>query len=104
MYWHRLERSLGRNSLVGTTASSAARLPRHLAADEKHTTMAGQKVYLAATAGGGCCLGLAVAETADQDDLTRAYGVFRDEAHDLDPEYRPQTVNTDCWAATQAAW
>jgi hypothetical protein len=30
--------------------------------------------------------------------------VFREEARDLDPEYRPQTVNTDGWTATQAAW
>jgi hypothetical protein len=30
--------------------------------------------------------------------------VFRDEAQHLDPEYRPETVNTDGWAATQAAW
>src|SRR5215207_3858797 len=104
MYWHRLERSLGRYSLVGTTVSSAARLPRHLAADEKHTTLAGEKVYLAATAGGGCCLGMALAKTAGNDDLTEAYGVFRDEARRLDPEYRPETVNTDGWPATQAAW
>ena len=104
MYWHRLERSLGRNSLVGTTVASAERLPRHLAADEKHTTLAGEKVYLAATAGGGCCLGLALAKAAGNDDLTDAYGVFRDEARRLDPEYRPETVNTDGWPATQAAW
>jgi hypothetical protein len=104
MYWHRLERSLGRNSLVGTTVSSAERLPRHLAADEKHTTLAGEKVYLAATAGGGCCLGMALAKAAGNDDLTDAYGVFRDEARRLDPEYRPETVNTDGWPATQAAW
>jgi hypothetical protein len=104
MYWHRLERSLGRNSLVGTTVSSAERLPRHLAADEKHTTLAGEKVYLAATAGGGCCLGMALAKGAGNDDLTEAYGVFRDEARRLDPEYRPETVNTDGWPATQAAW
>ena len=56
MYWYRLERSLGRFSLVGTTVSAAECLPDHLAADEKHTTLAGEKVYLAATAGGGCCL------------------------------------------------
>ena len=104
MYWYRLERSLGRFSLVGTTVQTAERLPRHLVADEKHTTSGGEKVYLAATAGGGCCLGLALAETAGADDLTEAYGVFRDEAHHLDPEYRPETVNTDGWAATQAAW
>ena len=73
-------------------------------ADEKHTTMAGQKVYLAATAGGGCCLGMALAESAGNDDLEAAYGVFRDEARRLDPDYRPETVNTDGWPATQAAW
>ena len=90
--------------MVGTTVKAAERLPRHLVADEKHTTLGGQKVYLAATAGGGCCLGMALAETAGADDLTKAYGVFRDEAHHLDPEYQPQTVNTDGWPATQAAW
>jgi hypothetical protein len=104
MYWYRLERSLGRFSLVGTTVQTAERLPRHLVADEKHTTSGGEKVYLAATVGGGCCLGLALTETAGADDLTEAYGVFRDEAQHLDPEYRPETVNTDGWAATQAAW
>src|SRR5512135_3788508 len=104
MYWHRLERSLGRFSLVGTTVKDPERLPRHLAADEKHTTLRGKKVYLAATTGGGCCLGLALAETADGDELTKAYGVFRQEIHRLDPEYRPETVHTDGWPATQAAW
>ncbi len=107
MYWHRLECSLGRFSLVGTTVGSGGRLPRHPVADEKHATLAdrkSRKVSLAATAGGGCCLGMALAEAADADELTRAYGVFRDEARHLDPEYRPETVNTDGWAATQAAW
>src|SRR3954470_9312114 len=60
MYWYRLECSLGRNSLVGTTIQAAERLPRHLVADEKHTTCNGKKVYLAATAGSGCCLGMAL--------------------------------------------
>jgi hypothetical protein len=109
MYWYRLERALGRFSLVGTTVQAPERLPRHLVADEKHTTLVerqrkSRKVYLAATAGGGCCLGIALAETAGADDLTTAYGVFRDEARGLDPEYRPETVNTDGWPATQAAW
>ena len=75
MYWYRLERALGRFSLVGTTIQVAQDLPRHLGADEKHTTLIegqSRKVYLAATAGGGCCLGVALAETADGDELTRA--------------------------------
>jgi hypothetical protein len=103
-YWHRLECSLGRSSLVGTTVKAAERLPRHLVADEKHTTLAGRKVYLSATAGGGCCLGMALAESAGNDDLEAAYGVLRDGARRLDPQYRPETVNTDGWPATRAAW
>ena len=75
MYWYRLERSLGRSSLVGTTVSSAERLPRHLAADEKHTTLAGEKVYLAATAGGGCCLGMALAKAYRFGKPTRRSGL-----------------------------
>src|SRR3989304_2616692 len=35
MYWYRLEISLGRNSVVGTTVRTAA-LPEHLLADEHH--------------------------------------------------------------------
>jgi hypothetical protein len=104
MYWYRLECSLGRFSLVGTTVTAAERLPRHLVADEKHTTLAGKRAYLAATAGGGCCLGAALAESAGNDDLEAADGVSRDEARHLDPEYSPETVNTDGWPATQAAW
>ena len=103
MDWPRLERALGRFRLVGTTVKGPERWPPHLVADEKHTTLAGQMIDLAATAGGGCCLGLAWAEPADQDDRTSASGVFREEARDRDPEYRPQTGETDGWAATPAA-
>ena len=42
MYGHRLECSLGRSSLVGTTVQAADRLPRHLVAAEKHTTLGGE--------------------------------------------------------------
>jgi hypothetical protein len=89
---------------VGTTIKAAERLPRHLVADEKHTTLAGEKVDLAATAGSGCCLGMALAESAGNEDLEAAYGVFRDQARRSDPEYRPETVNVDGGPATQAAW
>src|SRR5207247_88876 len=52
MYWYRLEVSLGRNSLVGTTVRQA-KLPQHLCADEHHQTLDGNKVYVATTVGGG---------------------------------------------------
>ena len=60
MYWYRLVRSLGRFSLVGTTVQAAERLPRHLVADEKHTTLVEdktRKVYLATTAGAAAARG-----------------------------------------------
>ena len=103
MYWYRLESSLGRNSIVGTTVRKVL-LPKHLLADEHHQRRDGQKTYLATTVGAGCCLGVAVADAAGSDDLRIAYGVFHDEAHDVERAYAPETVATDGWKATQDAW
>ena len=103
MYWYRLEVSLGRNSVVGTTVRRAA-LPEHLLADEHHQSRDGVKNYIATTVGEGCCLGAALAETANTEDLTAAYGVFRREAENAQPGYRPKTVSVDGWASTRQAW
>jgi hypothetical protein len=103
MYWYRLEVSLGRNSIVGTTVRQAD-LPEHLLADEHHQTRNGVKNYIATTVGAGCCLGAGLAEHADAKDLTAAYGVFKEEAQNVEPNYAPQTVNVDGWQATNLAW
>ena len=103
MYWYRLEASLGRNSLVGTTVRQGD-LPADLLADEHHQDRAGRKNYVATTVGDGCCLGAALAATAGAPDLQAAYGVFVQEALNVRADYRPRTVNTDGWAATQQAW
>ncbi len=103
MYWYRMEIGLGRPSIVGTTARRAE-LPEHLLADEHHQTRDGEKTYIATTVGSGCVLGAALSEGVGTDDLEEAYGVFQQEAADVDPEYAPKTVNTDGWPATQAAW
>ncbi len=104
MYWHRLVERLGRSSLVGATIRDPARLPEHLAADEHHADWAGQKGYLATTVGAGCILGVALTSSADDDHLREAYGVFAAEARDIKPQYAPETVNTDGWAATRNAF
>jgi hypothetical protein len=104
MYWYRLECALGRNSLVGTTVKSAEALPKDLLADEKHTKQGGQKVYIAVTAGQDCILGAEIAASADTQALTEAYGVFKSEALQLDPDYQPESVNLDGWLATKQAW
>jgi hypothetical protein len=103
MYWYRLEVSLGHNSIVGTTLRQAP-VPEHLLADEHHQTRDGTKNYIATTVGGGCCLGAALAQTAGAEDLQAAYGVFRQEAQDVQPDYQPRTVSVDGWAATKQAW
>lgn len=102
-YWYRLEVSLGRNSIVGTTVRQAD-LPEHLLADEHHQTRDGTKNYIATTVGDGCCLGAALAPTADATDLTAAYATFKAEARDVAPGYEPRTVSVDGWAATRLAW
>ena len=84
MYWYRLECALGRNSLVGTTVKSAEALPKDLVADEKHTKQSGRKVYIAVTVGLGCILGAEITLSADTKALTKAYGVFKSEAQQID--------------------
>jgi hypothetical protein len=103
MYWYRLELSLGRNSIVGTTIRRAE-VPENLVADEHHRRRDGEKNYIATTVGEGCCLGSALSQSADSVGLKEAYGVFKQEAQDVEPDYEPRTVNTDGWAATKAAW
>jgi hypothetical protein len=103
MYWYRLEVSLGRSSIVGTTVRRAD-VPAHLLADEHHQTRDGAKNYIATTVGAGCCLGAALAETANAEDLQVAYRAFREEAENVQPGYQPQTVSVDGWASTHQAW
>lgn len=104
MYGYRLEQGLGRFSVVGTTVKSPEKLPKDLVADEKHSWLKGERVYIATTAAQDCILGASVARSASQVDLEKAYGVFASEAQALDADYAPETVNTDGWKATQNAW
>ena len=104
MYWYRIEQSLGRNSLVGTTIRNPADIPQHLGADEKHTWILGDKVYVATTVGNECILGTSVSKDAGEQSLQDAYQVFKDEAQCLKPAYTPTTVNMDGWKATRNAW
>jgi len=83
MYGYRLEQSLGRFSLVGTTVKSPEQLPKDLVADEKHSWLKGERVYIATTAANDCILGASVATSASQVDLENAYGVFAREAQAL---------------------
>jgi len=102
-YWHRLEVGLGRNSIVGTTVRCVD-VPPDLAADEHHQTRNAEKVYITTVVAQGCCLGACVVDTCDEDALAAGYGVFRQEARELDPDYSPTTVNLDGWKATRLAW
>ena len=95
MYWYRLEQSLGRNSLLGTTVKNSDKLPRHLSADEKHTWILKEKVYVATTVGSNCVLGASIAQEASEAALTQAYTTFQEEALQLDFEYTPKSVNID---------
>ena len=54
--------------------------------------------------GGGGILGAAVAESASAEALEAAYGELAHEARARLPAYRPKTVCTDGWDATQSAW
>jgi hypothetical protein len=101
---YRLRTHVSRYSIVGTTVKDPEKLPKNLVADEKHAKISGEKVYAAITAGENCFLGASVSETASEEDLTKAYGQFKQESQSVNPDYKPLTANTDGWTATINAW
>ena len=103
MWWYRLYISFSQYSVLGTTLYKAE-IPKDLLADEHHIKIRGKKAYVATTVGQDCFLGMAVCDGADEDSLHHAYAEFKEEALALLPDYRPNTVNTDGWMATQNAW
>jgi hypothetical protein len=104
MFWYRAYISLARPSIVGTTIKDPENLPKDLLADEKHTWLLGEKIYAATTVAEGCLLGVGIAESSGAQDLVKAYKEFQTEALAIDPNYKPETVNTDGWLPTQQAW
>jgi len=103
MWWYRLYLSFSQYSLLGTTLYHAD-IPKDLLADEHHIKIRGKKAYVATTVGQDCFLGMAVCDGADENSLHQAYAEFKEEALDLNPDYQPDTVNTDGWTATQNTW
>lgn len=103
-YWYRLSSQLGRSEIVSTTVKAPDKLPVHLLADEKHVRFNGHKGYIATTVGADCLLGASLSLSADEVGLKEAYAQFKAEALTLNPQYEPQTVNTDGWLATQKVW
>ena len=104
MYWYRLVEHLGRFDVVGTTVKAPDKLPDHLLADEKFTSIAGQDRFVALTVGSDVVLGAAVALTAQADELEAAYGDFQREALRFQPGYAPKTLNLDGWKQARLAW
>ncbi len=94
----------GRYNIPGTTAKQADTLPKDVGADEKHSTISGEKVYVATTVADQCFFGASVSAGAGEEELTSAYGQFQQEARQVHPAYQPETVNTDGWRATMNAW
>lgn len=103
-YWERMWLSLGRNSLTGTTVKTPDKLPAQLVADEKITWLNGQEVLVATTVSQGCFLGVALAKEETAVALTQAYGEFKQEARELNPNYVPESVCTDGFKPTRLAW
>lgn len=89
---------------MGTTVKDLNKMPVNLVADEKHSWLLGERIYIPTTVAAGCILGVDLVESADTKALVKGYERFPCEAIALHPDYQPQTVNTDGWDHTQAAW
>lgn len=79
-------------------------MPKHIVADEKHTKLKKETVYIATTVSDNCVLGAAVCAEADEIALTQGYGTFAKEAKNIDQDYQPESVNIDGWEATHHAF
>ncbi len=101
---HRFTIRMGRYTMVGTTVKQPDKLPKNVGADETHTAISGQTVYCATTVGEQCFLGASMSVGAGEEELTDAYQQFQQEAQQIQPDYQPETVNTDGWQATMNAW
>jgi hypothetical protein len=104
MFWYRAWCALGRPSIVGSTIKAPARLPEHLVVDEKHSSLAGERVWVPTTVAAGCLLGASVVTSFSVKELASGYGEFAEEARELSADYTPETVCADGWEMTAAAW
>ena len=104
MYWFRMSQQFGRSSIVGTTTKDPKKLPKDIVVDEKHTKSNGEKVYVATTVGEECFWGASVSSTVEEQELTKAYKHFKEEAQAVDSKYEPETVNTDGFSSTLKVW
>jgi len=102
-YYYRVERRMGKTSLVGALHGRDGQLPEDVCCDEKHAKHLGEKAYVTTTSGGGCVLGAHLCEGADAQSLAEGYGVFRDEMARTNPDSRVRSINVDGFAATSAA-
>ncbi len=101
---YRRKTHMGRYNIVGTTVKKPEHRPHDLVADEKHSWISGETVYIATTVAEQCFLGASVSPGAGAEDFTDAYGPFQQEVQQVQPDYQPDTVNTDGWKATKNAW
>lgn len=88
---------------MGTTVKDPNKVPVNLITDEKHSWLLGERIYIPTTVATECILGVDVVASADTQALLKGYESFRSEARALNPDYQPETVNTDGWEHTQAA-
>lgn len=65
---HRLTTHMGRYHIVGMTVKQADKLPKDLGADEKHSTISGEKVYIATTVAEQCFFGASVSVGAGEEE------------------------------------
>ncbi len=102
-YYYRVERRMGKTSIVGALHGPKGELPEDVCCDEKHTKHLGEKAYITTTVGGGCVLGAELCEGADAQSLAIGYQVFADETARTNPDHQIRSINVDGFAATSAA-
>jgi hypothetical protein len=103
MHWYRKFKHFGRFNLVGSTIKNPEKIPQDVAVDEKFTWLRGTQIYVAMVGGLNCLLGICLSQHSDEESLKEAYGVFKEEALLLSPNYQLLSFVSDGWSATSNA-
>jgi hypothetical protein len=97
---YRLVCALGRHGLVPVLRRCQLPLPQYLLVDEKHTHCRRSKAYLPTIAQGRLIWHLGYTTTKTAQAFGQSYGLFRQAAWQIEPDYRVRGILTDGFEST----
>lgn len=97
----RLVCALGKGGIVLPLAKCGLKLPAYFVADEKHSYCLTSKVYLPTIVVGRVIWHMGYTQTKNAGDFAHSYGIFKQQAEEIAPDYEPKAALTDGFESTR---